>query len=470
MKSKQRKVLAILCAAAFILTMLSGCGTPTQETIPPTDNNGVPVTTDDPSTEPSPDLWSPPPISFDPTQTDPDQIGELVIYLPPHSWYWLNPTINFYREIYPNVELIIEDIGNDYYAYSTRVSTELMAGSGPDIFFPTLMFDADMFKMADAGAFLDLNEFIEQDDSFNLDDYIKPVLDGGIFRGKRYLMPFEYNVNVFVSIPEKLDEIGFDMSEIGSPISFMDEIVRTMPKAQTNRNFKTMATGSMWWALHTASRMKYADFEANTVLPYEETLEKLVRAYKPYFSFDGAVYETHLRDLRNGVTMFGVCGNITDFFFLASQINTISDIQMNVIPDMNGKIHVRSTGAATIRSGSPNQQNAWNFIKLMLSPENQSRDTFQNMPVHKRSLIAHIERLYNFCDGVKDHFIFTKLSNEDVQAYIALITAIDYSSSFDSSQTNMMFHDYMMPFWEDKVSYETAIAGLKNDLRLYMSE
>jgi hypothetical protein len=33
-----------------------------------------------------------------------------------------------------------------------------------------------------------------------------------------------------------------------------------------------------------------------------------------------------------------------------------------------------------------------------------------------------------------------------------------------------MFYDHMTPYLENKVSYDTAIAGLRNQLKLYVSE
>jgi ABC-type glycerol-3-phosphate transport system substrate-binding protein len=466
-----KRLLAILCAAAFILAMLTGCGTSTQETIPPTDNNGVPVTTDDPSTEPSePPFWAPPPIPVETLEIDPTQTGELVIYPPPFSMFWLDPVINLYKEIYPNVDLIIENLGNDLYAYGTRVSAELMAGTGPDILFPALMFGTDMFKMADAGAFLDLNELIKQDELFDLNDYVRAVLDGGIYRGNRYIMPFSYNVNVMLSTPSKLNEIGFDISQMDDPLSFINEVVRTLPKAQENRMFQSMLSGGMWIHLLTASGTKYIDFETNTVLPNEEILKNLVTAYKPYRFFDYAVYDVQHTHLLNGTVIFGGCQNILDFIMIASQLKTFGDIQMNVIPDLNGSVHTSTVLGAAIRSSSDNSQNAWNFIKLLLSQENQSRDTFQNIPVHKNSIIAQIKRKYNYWDGAMDNMMFTKLSANEIQTFLNMVVNINQSSAFHSSPAEAMFLKHIELYYKDEISYDDAIARAKNDLKLYLSE
>jgi ABC-type glycerol-3-phosphate transport system substrate-binding protein len=447
-----------------------------ENTLIPSNNNEAPVITDDPNAEPS-DIpwWAPPPITAETTEIDPTQTGELIIYLPPYSWWWLNPAIDFYKEIYPNVELIVEDIGDNYFVYGTRLSAELAAGTGPDILFPQFMFGADMYKMADAGAFLDLNEFIQQDENFNFSDYVMPVLDGGIYNGKRYLMPYEYNVNVFISIPSKLDEIGFDMTSTNNPISFISEITRTLPKAQTNPLFQSMVSGNLWYNLFYASGIKYIDFETNTVLPYENAFEEFVKAYKPYRSVDNIVdinilpVNLHPQYLRNGTINFGWTNSSIGYIILASQVNAFDDVQMHIIPDINGNNHANCVGAA-IRSGTQNHTNAWNFIKILLSPENQTRVSFNNIPVHINSLIAQLERLYNHYDGVHGDMTCAKLSDEMMQSYIALITSVDVSTAFYSGPAGEKFYDQLEPFFQGDRSYEDSIARLRNDLRLYMSE
>jgi multiple sugar transport system substrate-binding protein len=416
--------------------------------------------------------WTPPPIPVDTIQVDETQTGELVIVMPPWGGVWLDPVISRYKEIYPNVNLIIENDGNNQnpYAYGVRISAELAAGKGPDIIFPSHMFEADNYKMANAGAFLDLNELIEQDTGWSLDDYVKGVLDGGIYKGKRYVIPTGYSVNVFVTLSSNLSGIGFDVSKRDNPVLFMNEVMRTLPNARTNPIFQSMVGGSMWYSLYSALGIQLADYETNTVLPDEETLEKLLKAYQPYRLFDHIIDEAQISHLLNGIVMFAVESRVPSFLSLVSQLKTEGEFQMFVMPDMNGKIHATGGNLVAVRSGSQNKQNAWNFIKLLLSPEIQSNSINNNIPVHKDSIAVCVDRLRNSFDGTSGNMIFTKLSDEETLTFINLITSIDYCTAYFSLPTDYMLHEHMTPYFEGKVSYETAINGLRNQLRLYVSE
>jgi multiple sugar transport system substrate-binding protein len=415
------------------------------------------------------------------TQADPTQTGDLIIYMPPNSIH-MNPIVNLYRQKYPNVNLIVETPGaTDFTAYTTRLTTELAAGKGPDILFPGEMLMADINSLADNGTFLDLNEFIEQDENFDLDDYVRGVLDSGLFRGKRYIIPRNFGSVVYVASTKTLDEIGFDRSQTGDIISFLNEAVRCLPKAQEIQNFRSMFNGALENFLWLVFEYELVDFETGTVFPNEEALEELLNAYKSYYHISSdesrRVWPLRPNDLINGTVIFDAQYGISNFFGQTSSLKTrTEDYEMFVIPGIDGKLHAWSfMGTLAIRSGSPNAQNAWNFIKLILSPEVQSNSFSTGQPVHKASLIAQVEYYHNYFDGPimsdgGENIIRTKLSEVEKQAYLNMLLNVDGSFVYNSRPIRRMFGEHMTPFLKGEVSYETAVAGLRNQLRLYISE
>jgi ABC-type glycerol-3-phosphate transport system substrate-binding protein len=463
---KSIRAFSLLIALSLVIVMPAGCGGAVGDdsgTVTPKNHPGSaePPLQGGETATPAP-IWTPPPIPVDTLQVDETQTGELVIYIPPWSFLWSNPAIDLYRKIYPNVNLIVQDFSNAEniaYAYSVQISTELAAGKGPDIIFPSHMFGSDLIKMAQAGAFLDLNELIELDESFNFDGYVKPVLDGGIFRGRRYTVPFDYFVDVYVSNTKMLDEIGFDRSKTGDAISFMSEILRALPKAQTNPAFRSMFNDNLLFGLFRT--IELVDYETNTILPNEEGLKKLLEAYKPYYPVDSAVGNNVNADqLLNGVNIFGTNNNIQIFVDLMRQLKTRGAFELSVMPDMDGKIHAWSIYTAAINSGSQNQQNAWNFIKLMLSPEYQSSEGLM-MSVHKNTLITKVEKWRTDAGNI---------SRDEAQIYLDMVMSADYCYTYNSQPIYDMFIEHMTPFLEDKVSWETAVNRLRNQLSLYVSE
>jgi hypothetical protein len=142
--------------------------------------------------------------------------------------------------------------------------------------------------------------------------------------------------------------------------------------------------------------------------------------------------------------------------------------EISVMPDMDGRIRAMSLTSAAIRSGSSNQLNAWNFIKLMLAPEYQMSGSIGFIPVCRSSIIAQFDRLHNRFEGERG--TFTPFSEDEKQTYIDFITNIDYSDAYRYDPVADMFREHTESFLKDEISYETAIAGLRNQLRLYVSE
>jgi ABC-type glycerol-3-phosphate transport system substrate-binding protein len=419
-------------------------------------------------------------VTPDALYVDETQTGDIVIYMPPFSM-GMEILVNTYRRMYPNVNVIVETPSTtDWDAYGIQLAVELAAGRGPDVIFPHFMYESDIGKMIQAGAFLDLNEFIGHDEGFNFDNYVIEVLDSGIYNGKRYVIPYSYDALVYTASTRTLDEIGFDRSQTGDIVSFINEAVRCLPRAQANPNFRTMFNNQLWNHLRHFSGIELVDYETNTVLPDEDGLRIFLEAYKPYhhICFDHSRFLRSItaEQLIEGAVIFHSHTIPGGFFETASQLKHQDDLEMFVIPGIDGKRHAKPWFDAAIRSGSPNAQNAWNFIKLLLSSEIQENINIMSVwtPVHKGAIIHMLDDMRNYYDGTEipsdnGPIICARLSDAEVQAYLEAIINID-SCTLSSIQVSRMLNEHMTPFLQDRVSWETAINGLRNQLRLYVSE
>ncbi len=95
-----------------------------------------------------------------------------------------------------------------------QMSTEIMAGGGPDIIL--LDNELPISKLVNQGAFADLNTFIENDKSenrLNLKNYNRHLLETGVFNGKRYIMPMLYRPDVLISNTKVLSHYKVDSSK-----------------------------------------------------------------------------------------------------------------------------------------------------------------------------------------------------------------------------------------------------------------
>ena len=110
----------------------------------------------------------------------------------------------------------------------TKISTEIMAGKGPDII--SLNQKLPFEKLIDNGSFTDIDELAELYKSdIDFDDYNSTIMDCGIYNGKRYIIPIAYCPNILITTQEILDKYNlentnFSFKELEIRLSDKDHI------------------------------------------------------------------------------------------------------------------------------------------------------------------------------------------------------------------------------------------------------
>lgn len=92
---------------------------------------------------------------------------------------------------------------------TTKLSTELMAGKGPDII--SINQKLPFEKLLNNGTFLDVNKLCDnntQADKIDFNNFNSAIMKYGIYNGKRYIVPLFYGTDVFVSTQEKLKKFN----------------------------------------------------------------------------------------------------------------------------------------------------------------------------------------------------------------------------------------------------------------------
>jgi len=121
------------------------------------------------------------------------------------------------------------------------------------------------------------------------------------------------------------------------------------------------------------------------------------------------------------IVMFNYIHELRAFIMAAGTLKKFNNFQINYVPNMNGEHQIRSAETVAIRAGSQNKQNAWNFIKLMISEESQSRNNFDLIPVHKNSIYTQFGKIL---DSNYVYGDIARFSNEEIDTFISIITNV----------------------------------------------
>ena len=461
------------------------------------DENGA-LTASPPTPEP-PHVANP--IDLEPT-------NQLVIYLPAggrehygvldfnHSR--IVEAINTFRRRYPDVEVIVERVGGederDAGAYLQRVSTELMAGTGPDIIF-THFFD-DIHKTMESGLFMNLSPLWHRDADFTARDYLNPaIMDAGVYRGRRYVIPISFQLPLLFSEGGVLESVGFDADAQPDVTSFLNAITAAVPVAEENPLFQMpILRVQPGQAAHEdfASNnflnliIPLVDFDGGIALPYEEAVRAFAEAYQPfigqYFDFEHDYFSSTRGVLTEGRTLFFPYIMMPlQIFFDYSRFGHLGyEPVVTALRNHHGQLHATVTQSLAVNANSENYVNAWKFIRLLLTQERQygsiggmeAWGMGAGMPVNMAALQRQIHGVLSTGDmvGTIEGSIFIPaLSMEQKQPVIDLIEGIT-SAALPNHTVNNFLQEAIRQIYDGVESPDDAIDELQRRLRIYLTE
>lgn len=161
---------------------------------------------------------------------------------------------------------IIEFENND--DMCTKMSTEIMAGEGPDII--SLNQNLPFEKLIENEAFLDINSLINNDetkDKIELDEYNSFIMNVGVYDGKHYIVPLSYGMDVLVSTQERLKQFNVSGNN-GETLTYSNVSVKFSPFSNSTTNYSFVSNDSdtgLWFdhPMQLFSRFinSYIDFD-----------------------------------------------------------------------------------------------------------------------------------------------------------------------------------------------------------------
>ena len=185
-------------------------------------------------------------------ETPPEPTDKLVIYQPPDMDEIIGFALSIFKVNFPDVEVEVREFGhytddpltryNNMENYRATLSSELMAGQGPDVvFWYNSPFDylygsefKDIYKVMDSGAFYNLDNFLVNDPDFRMDDFSENVLDIGVYKGERQFMPLSYGMDVFLTSEECMDKNNVTLSQRPTYEEFSEQTIQFCTTNDTN--------------------------------------------------------------------------------------------------------------------------------------------------------------------------------------------------------------------------------------------
>jgi len=386
------------------------------------------------------------------------------------------------------------------------LKTELLAGDGPDLILAqdTSLFD-DIYKTMDSGIFMDLTETLNADTAFNWSLYNKTVMDSGIYKGKRYIMPISYSILPLMVINETLEEENINFADFSTLEGFTGAIRKYMANNMNNPDKYvtwSQSGSNIMTSFLNYSNINILDYENRKVDLSDSNIKNLadtskdianyvnnpVRKYSSYNSArrdeNGGIIYKHdatvgLRTGRiffNDRLMFSV---IENFYFEYGGLTFDRTPLFTNFPGTNGGTTAMVIKFAGIRQTSENKKNAYNFMKMLLSydiqmlpAQNPNTDYNLNIPVLMSAAKAYAKVHWEKSDmwGTPDgSIIWEKVPDEVHEQFIDMIINVDSCVLPAYAPSNLVLQGFE-PYFNGEKTYEACISDLKTRLEIYLSE
>lgn len=384
MKQNGIRVLALILAGIMSLSAFS-CAKeemPSGNTPAKTDS---PINPDAPADEAGETEWPAPDYS---DFVMPGETGELVVYADAAMGRSvMNPAIRIFEELYPGVKVDYRTMNED--DFEAAIRTEIPAGRGPDLLLFTVTDIPDVYKTASTGLFADLNPYFLRDEEIDLDEFVVPVMDGGVLRGQRFFAPINYDMPLLVMARSTLDEIGMTEEEIKTSDGFLEAAARFHEKHPTATLFIDSFGGPREnfdiHNLYNNFGFNLIDYDTMEVGFDEEMFRRCVDTVKLYYNPDYDPNDTSLVEESDGWYNSGwaihtkhcLFDNMGTALMLTDQTSwrlTEAGDEMVLLAQTNQHDGVTAEMVmnTAIPTGAKNKLNGWRLMKILLSDEIQS--------------------------------------------------------------------------------------------------
>ncbi|MDR2590685.1 MAG: hypothetical protein LBC71_06845 [Oscillospiraceae bacterium] len=382
---------------------------------------------------------------------------------------------------------------NDFYGEMQRAINRLLlditTGKAPDILFVT---DLPFYDLAEKEVFVDLYPFIDADPDISRDDLIESVVKAHEVNGGLYSIFDSFGLWTFSGLTSVVgDTPGWTMDDLKT-------LIETNPQADLPfGRFKSKAA-----FLHFMINMisdDFVDFEKGTAYfdrgdfadlliiadsidtPGSEMLT--THAYNDTIWIGFINYEDNI-EIKSSKRQLIQAEGVFSFPFFPSAVEQYSGedytfigfptesrvISRLAVNAQNTQNFIRCTLDFAITSTSNDKEGAWDFIRMILTPEHQYRlNTIEESGSGFPTLQIVLDDAINLAVNRKNINRWDWISTEDADKLIHLIENIE-SMVFISEALWSIIIESANDYWNGQKSLEDTVRIIHNRASIYAAE
>ncbi|WP_193726632.1 ABC transporter substrate-binding protein [Paenibacillus guangzhouensis] len=349
-----------------------------------------------------------------------------------------------------------------------QINTEVLSGKGPDVIDTTGL---SLGVYANKGAIEDLHERMKKDSSFKPSDYYEGIWQASEINGGLYALPTSFFIENMMVDTRKLQQAGVKLDDTKwTWKDFFDIAI----KVKASSNDEVYALGS---------NSPKGDLLFSIV---ESEYDRYVQHDQKTANFDSDEFRQRMQQVKDLYDQGFITQDIGDKDKLIFSQNTMSNsgllAVMTYLPGWKSILPPTEAGGAAgpsfkayggfaINAKSGVKDEAWAFMKFLLSPEMQQSSEFIGIPMLKELVKAQFEESKKLAAN-KDAFIQiddADAFNQHVDGMLSLLDQPGKPFAMDPKIQSMMREEFDT-FMVGQKSAEEVSKLIQSRVTTYLNE
>lgn len=363
-----------------------------------------------------------------------------------------------------------------------KMSTEIMAGEGPDIF--SLSQKLPFEKLTDSKTIADVNELISEFSyDIGIDNCDSKIMDAGVIDGKRYFIPLFYSPDVFITTEETLNKYNLTSSEFSFK-ALSEEL------SKNKKEYSLFGSADDNIAFFYSFLDQYIDFNSgNTEFnsdKFSEDLDSIYSLIKNDTTDENVNYFLY-ENINNGASILykempafsGIVRTYSCLKYLGSTPVFVNNYNMD-----DDSISASTDVGIAVNDNCKNKEKLLPFIKYCLSCDVQKNMSEECMylPVNSDAMekcIDSIDEVIDFEDLIvsdKEKAIVETAESAAIRDYKYIINNItkcnlySFNCLSDTYFNSSVISDIVDKYLNGDISKEKFIRQLSAATEIYLTE
>lgn len=391
--------------------------------------------------------------------------------------------LSVFREKYKDVN-VEDNIFHNTDEYKNRLTTDILAGEGPDVILLRPAWFGSINKFSTSGALCDLNEFINKDKDFKVSDYYEKVLNSFEQDGKRLIIPLDYSSNILITSKEALERNNIKIDPANWTLSELVKIVKRFRQENRDRN-KYFFSGEFNISyLIDGSGISFVDYKNKKSRYNSDDFIEILNTYKEIYPSISVVRDKEdikLEDeIKNSTYVMMPDYKLSPYFIACDYLaykKAGEEMVLYPFPTINNSDsnYVSSTDmSAGINSQSRDKETAYDFIKILMSKDLQKMDQLKNIiPGIAVNKAAYQEDAEYFTGNSTEKGSWASAYDPLPRRYInkldSIISKVDKSQIREIEILNIV-KEALPDFLRDKKSAAQTAKEIDDKVSLYLNE